>query len=282
MKQHHTPTPAALLMLAGVCLFSPAAAEELPPVIAVDLGTSVTLRLRRIEAGTFLMGAPWDEVARYPEESPQTPVTITEPFYLGETEVTQQQYEALLRRNPSVFRGEELPVGNLDRADAEAFARAFAERTGIPAGLPSEAQWEYSCRAGTTTRYSFGDDDLLLDRHAWHDGNARGRLMPVGRKEPNPWGLYDMHGNAWEWTGSNHFVYPGTPLTDPAGDPDSTIAIIRPGVWYLDDFILRSATRSLWPAAARDQFFGMRLCVPMTDALRENLRRGGQKEPPPP
>jgi formylglycine-generating enzyme required for sulfatase activity len=249
--------------LAGALLAAsvPAHGSGLPERIEVALADDTTVTLRLVPAGEFAMGSPPTEVARFFDEGPVTIVRITRAFYLGETEVTQAQWNALMPENPSLFRGPEVPVGNISRDDANAFAAAAGKRTGLPFRLPTEAEWQYACRAGTSTRYSFGDDEEQLDAFAWHDGNAGGRLHAVGQKAPNPWGFFDMHGNAWEWMGSGYDAYPGGTVADWAPPPTQPLGLLKPGVWYVDDFLLRSATRSYWPPFVRDPHFGMRLAM---------------------
>lgn len=253
----------AALLFTGAAALLPAFPQP-GDVSELDCGSSVTMRLRWIPPGEFTMGSPPDEIARYHWEGPQTRTILARGYWIGETEVTQAQYEALTGTNPSEFRGADLPVGGISRIAAEAFCAALSQRTGRRVSLPTDAQWEYACRAGTTTRYSFGDEDEELVHFAWCDANAEGRLHPVARKKPNRWGLYDMHGNAWEWTADNYYPLPGGTQTDPRGPAEGDTAVLRCGVWYLDDFLLRSAHRSLWPPSAADRYFGFRVVVAET------------------
>jgi formylglycine-generating enzyme required for sulfatase activity len=160
-----------------------------------------------IPAGTFRMGSPDGEYGRYADEGPVHQVQITRPFYLGVTPVTQEQHERVMGSNPSHFKGKNLPVETVSWDDCQAFCAKMAELTGEQIRLPSEAQWEYACRAGTRTRFSFGDDEEDLDDYAWHYGNSKSCAHPVGQKLPNPWGLYDMHGNVWEWCEDVYGLY---------------------------------------------------------------------------
>jgi formylglycine-generating enzyme required for sulfatase activity len=165
-----------------------------------------------IHAGTFMMGAE-DSKA---DEKPITKVTITRPFYFGKYEVTQEQWQAVMAKNPSYYKGTNLPVEQVSWNAAQGFLTNLNERvSGYRFRLPSEAEWEYACRAGTTTQYSFGDGDAALPEYGWFTGNGERKTHPVGEKKPNPWGLYDIHGNVWEWCQDWYAPYPGGEVTDP-------------------------------------------------------------------
>ena len=174
-----------------------------PKELTVDLGKGVKLEMVLIPAGEFLMGSPDSDKDADADEKPQHRVRITKPFYLGKYLVTQEQWEAVMGNNPSHFKGPKNPVetGQLGRLPAVSRAsstrRSAAERASSQ--LPSEAQWEYACRAGSTTQYCFGDDESKLGEYAWYGENSGDKTHPVGEKKPNAWGLYDMHGNVWEW-----------------------------------------------------------------------------------
>jgi formylglycine-generating enzyme required for sulfatase activity len=154
-----------------------------------------------IPAGEFDMGSPPDEEGRYSDEGPVHHVTIENPFYIDKYEVTQEQWRAIMGDNPSWFTGDDnLPVEQVSWDDVQDFISKLNDKEGTTKyRLPSEAEWEYACRAGTRTRYSFGDDESELGDYAWYFSNSDWQTHPVGQKKPNPWGLYDMHGNVWEW-----------------------------------------------------------------------------------
>ena len=179
--------------------------RPLPAEAVVDLGGGVNMEFVLIHPGSFRMGSDSRE------EAPARDVTITEPFYLGKYEVTQEQWEAAMGTNPSYFKGPKLPVENVSADDAQDFLRRVREKTGRAFALPTENQWEYACRAGTITRYSFGDSPASLGEYAWFADDSGGVTHPVGEKKPNRWGLYDMHGNVWErcTDGSNFHVIRG-------------------------------------------------------------------------
>lgn len=192
--------------------------DEIPTEIAgVELPTytnSLGMEFVLIPAGEFMMGAPSGEEDISGNKGPVHKITIEEPFYLGIFEVTQEQWRKVMGNNPSYFEGDELPVEKITWNDVQQFIDVLNEMEGTDKyRLPSEAEWEYACRAGTTTRYSFGDDESKLGDYAWYgeDWNS-GSTHPVGQKKPNAWGLYDMHGNVCEWCQDRwHENYNGAP-----------------------------------------------------------------------
>jgi formylglycine-generating enzyme required for sulfatase activity len=201
----------------------------LPPAPAVEplklITNSIGMKLVLIPAGESLMGSPDSDKEAYDDEKPQHRVRITQPFYLGVTPVTQGQYRAITGANPSHFEGsDDLPVEQVSWEEARAFCEKLSSLENEQLGgaryrLPTEAEWEYACRAGTTTRFSFGDADASLEEHAWFRDNSDGQTHPVGQTLPNAWGLYDMHGNVWEWCGDGYDgkYYADSPGADPLG-----------------------------------------------------------------
>jgi len=236
--------------------------ESVPPrTMELDLGSSVTMTLVRVKAGEFVMGSPHSEVGRDKNEGPQIRVKLTRDYWIGQTEVTQTEYWAVMLSNPSIFVGDALPVNNVSWEDATAFCEAASELTGRTVLLPTEAQWEYACRAGTTTPWITGDDHEGIADYAWFDGNSDGRLHPVGAKKPNSWGIHDMTGNATEWCRNWYYEYPGGTVTDATGPEGGDFAVLRPGVFYIDEFLTRSAARMHWPRTAKDRYYGFRVIV---------------------
>jgi formylglycine-generating enzyme required for sulfatase activity len=204
-----------------------------------------------IPPGTFLMGSPEDEQDRISNEGPQTQVTLTQGFWMGKYEVTQEEYETLIGENPSSHAGEaNLPVESVSWNEAVAYCEALSQQERaagrIPSDysyrLPSETEWEYACRAGTTTRFSYGDDPeyTQLGEYAWYFENSGDQTHPVGQKLANPWGLYDMHGNVYEWClGFSDFHLPGGTLTDPQLSAER----FRSSSFLESGFVCRSADR---------------------------------------
>ena len=217
---------AALAKLSGA-----AEPKFYPSVLSADLGHGVTMKFALIRPGRFAMGSPIAEQGRDRNEGPQHEVAITKPFYLGVTEVAQAQYEAVMETNPSKFRGPTNPVDSVDWKEAAAFCRKLSEKTGKAFRLPTEAEWEYACRAGTSARYFFGDSDNALAEYAWWHANSEGKTHPVGQKRPNGWGLYDMLGNVMEWCADRYGSYPSEACVDPQG-PDSGSAHVTRGRSY--------------------------------------------------
>lgn len=186
---------------------------SLAPTLTLDLGGGVKWKGVLIPAGTFVMGSPAGE-AKTEQESAlekQHKVTISRPFYLAKFETTQAQYEAVMGENPSQKKGAELPVSNVTAAQAEEFCAKLSAKSGCEVKLPTEAQWEYACRAGTTGPYYNGKDINGLGEIAWFGANSGGQPHPPGQKAPNAWGVYDMLGNIREFTRD---LYSGEPLTD--------------------------------------------------------------------
>jgi formylglycine-generating enzyme required for sulfatase activity len=229
----------------------------------------LALELLWIKPGTFLMGSSPDEAA-HKAEYPQTRVTLSNGFWLGKTEVTQAQYEAIIGTNPSTFKtvGPLAPVERVSWEDAMKFCAMLTDRERkagrLPAGyvftLPTEAQWEYAARAGTTGQYS-RDPEIM----SWHIGNSGDTTHVVGTKEPNPWGLYDMSGNVLEWCFDWYGDYPGGAVTDPIGPTHGYYRIARGGSWRADIQVGRSAARAGGPAGRLDYTLGFRLAL----AVRE-------------
>jgi formylglycine-generating enzyme required for sulfatase activity len=184
-----------------------------------------------IPAGTFQMGA--NDSDAYNDEQPVHTVRLTQLFYLGKYEVTQGQWQAVMGGNPSEFKGDpNRPVENVSWDDVQEFIRRLNSREGgVAYRLPTDAEWEYAARAGTTTRWSFGDDASQLGRYAWYGGNAGGHTHPVGQLPPNPWGLYDMHGNVNEWVQDGKRDYTSGTAVDPAGPSSGSGRVNRGGSW---------------------------------------------------
>ena len=232
--------------------------EYKPQNIILDLPNGVKLELVDIPAGSFIMGSNERDA-----EKPVHRVTVTA-FKMGKYPITQKQYEAVMGNNPSEFKGDEnLPVEQVSWLDAVAFCKKLSEMTGKNVKLPSEAQWEYACRAGSTGKYCFGDDDQELENYAWYGNNSGDKSLdtqqiwdtdqdnywerltanyckthPVGAKLPNAWGLYDMHGNVWEWCADdwadNYEEAPSSIWIKDIKNYEAseTLKVLRGGSWF--------------------------------------------------
>jgi formylglycine-generating enzyme required for sulfatase activity len=215
-----------------------------------------------IPAGEFTMGVDKNFEEADDDETPAHRVTISQPFYLGKYEVTQSQWVSLMGSNPSYFKGRNNPVENVSWDDVQEFIWKLNEKEGTGKyRLPTEAEWEYAARAGTTSRYSFGDDAGELGRYAWYDRNSENTTHPVGQKEPNGWGLYDMHGNVFEWVRDwyGEKYYAESPGTDPWGPSSGAYRVIRGGGCSNNARDCRSALRSGGPLDYRESNLGFRL-----------------------
>ncbi|MCX5677393.1 MAG: formylglycine-generating enzyme family protein [Planctomycetota bacterium] len=237
-----------------------------PSSLTLGLGYGVTMRLVLIRPGKFVMGSPDSEQGRDGNEGPQHEVTISKPFYLGVTEVTQPQYEAVMGTNPSAFKEPTNPVEKVSWNDAIEFCRKLSEKTRKTFRLPTEAEREYACRAGSKTRFSFGDSESVLGEYAWYASNSGGKTHPVGQKKPNPWGLYDMHGNVAEWCADWYADYPKAAVTDPQGPASGTYRVLRGGSWYPTPDGCRSAFRNYGTLGIRYNVFGFRVVVSVSAA----------------
>jgi formylglycine-generating enzyme required for sulfatase activity len=223
-----------------------------------SLENSIGIKFVRIPAGTFTMGDL---------ESHQTPhqVTLTKPFYLGVYEVTNAQWKRVMGKVPSHWKEDALPVEQVTSEDVVQFCQKLSampeeRKAGRNYRLPSEAEWEFACRAGTNTQYSFGDDKSALKGYAWFDGNSGGEPHPVGQKKPNFWGLYDMHGNVQEWCIDGRRRYESGNVTDPRGPSDADERVQRGGSWRCSASQSRSADRGGWDPTFRYDL-GFRLAM---------------------
>ncbi|MDP6545163.1 MAG: formylglycine-generating enzyme family protein [Phycisphaerae bacterium] len=257
---------------------SPAAVKT----IILDLGGGVTMKFVRIPAGKFMMGSPKTETGRAAHEGPQRQVTISKPFYMGATEVTQAQYQALMGEHNSTFKGRETPVEQVTLDDAEAFCKALSKKTRCLAGLPTEAQWEYACRAGTTTPYVFGDNVKLLGDYAWYSSTAGGRTHPVAQKKPNAFGLYDMYGNLWEWCSDRYATsYKNAKPVNPKGPVTGPYRVMRGGSWNYAPNACRSAFRGWGKPDLRYNYVGFRVVIDARRIPRSLLRTKPKPKPKP-
>jgi formylglycine-generating enzyme required for sulfatase activity len=215
-----------------------------------------------IPPGEFEMGSPSDEEGRWSAEGPVHHVNIGKAFYMGRYEVTQKQWRAIMGDNPSRFTGDDLPVEQVSWYEVREFIKKLNEKESTDKyRLPSEAEWVYACRAGTTTRYSFGGDESNLGEYAWYDDNSGDKTHPIGQKQPNSLGLYDMHGNVWEWVQDIwHSNYNGAPTDGSAWESgDGTFRVFRGGGWSFLAANCRSAIRFFIDPGGRSSYLGFRL-----------------------
>jgi len=237
-----------LVILAVGCHFvsnvrAVAAVPEKPTPFTLDLAGGVKMEFVLIRPGSFMMGSEKGDA----DEKPVHKVTIAKPLYMGKYEVTQEQWQAVMGSNPSELKGPKNPVERVSWNDCQEFLKKINER--FPAmgfRLPTEAEWEYACRAGSATEYCFGDDEAGLGDYAWHGRNSGLETHPVGEKKPNAWGLYDMHGNVAEWCQDwYHDSYNGAPTDGSAWEsPAGSTRVSRGGTWGNGAYYCRSARRS--------------------------------------
>jgi sulfatase modifying factor 1 len=265
----------------GLATLAVAQTKTPVPADADSLKTSIGMTLKRLRAGTFAMGSTQEDSILL-DEKPQHTVKISRPFYLGIYEVTQREYSQLIDSNPSKFRGSDsLPVEQVSWFDAVNFCNKLSEREGrkpyyrmdgktlrVLGGngfrLPTEAEWEYSCRAGTKTPFPLRLGDTDMQKYAWFDKNSGGKTHPVGKKKPNGFGLYDMIGNVSEWCGDWFAVdyYEKSPGTDPTGPRGETeLRVIRGDDWSTDVVLLQSAHRNRSRPTDRYESIGFRVAA---------------------
>ncbi len=280
--------PCGRLGLALLTVFTAFACEkkgdteaEQPQELTLDVGGGVTMELVLIPAGEFMMGSR-DTVAEvqrkgntkkdwYKNEHPRHRVRITQPFYMGKHEVTQAQYERIMGKNPSKWKGSDLPVERVSWNDATELCRKLSQRTGRKVRLPTEAEWEYACRAGTTTPFHFGEtisaNQVNYDANYPYAGGAKGtyrrKTTSVGSFPANAWGLHDMHGNLWEWCSdwNDEGYYAKSPGTDPQGPGTAGSRVLRGGSWNYRGLNCRSAYRRRYGPTNRNNYVGFRVAV---------------------
>ncbi len=263
-------------------------------VLSPDAG-AVVQRLRWIEPGTFWMGSPGDEPERYNDEGPQHAVTLTRGFWLADTACTQALWQAVMGENPSDFRGPDRPVEQVSWHDVQDFLRRLeALVPGCDAGLPTEAEWEYACRAGTVTPFSFGATispaQVNYDGNFPYDGGDKGEFrrqtVAVKSLPPNAWGLYEMHGNVWEWCADGLRTYDGAAQVDPRGPEDleseTAHRVRRGGSWFGEAGRARSAYRFARRPGDRPRILGFRLCLRSREPSQVPGRHESSGRPRPP
>ena len=259
-----------------------------------EMTNSNGMKLVLVPKGTFQMGSPPSEDGSEDNER-QHEVTLTRDYYLGAFEVTQAQYEKVMGKNPSNFQGKEVeqripakkhpqtgrtiedekiipvdssnhPVERVSWEEAVEFCKKLSDlpeekAAGRVYRLPTEAEWEYACRAGSKSAYGFGDERDSLDDYAWYGENGDSKTHPVGQKKPNAWGLYDMHANVWEWCSDWYGDYPKGALSDPVGPREGSNRVYRGGCWCFEAAICRSAYRNRGYPSFRFDDRGFRLAL---------------------
>ena len=242
----------------ALCLVFPfIGLAQTPKEEIIDLGTGVKIELVLIPAGKFIMGSPNTETGRSTNET-QHEVILTKSFLMGKYEVTQSQWEAIMGNNPSSGnKGPMLPVTDVSWNDCQKFLKKLNEKTKSEFRLPSEAEWEYACRAGTTTAFSFGNE--LKPTDANHAASNIYTPLKVGTYKPNAFGLFDMHGNVNEWCNDWFKAYPTNSVTDPTGPANGEYRIVRGGTCVLNSSNSRSSNRNLDLASVGSSVRGFRL-----------------------
>ena len=260
----------ACLMLVGL---SHPGWSQAPAEKPGKLKNSIGMEFASIPAGKFLMGSPETEKERDPDET-QHEVTLTQGFRMGVHEVTQAQYAQVMGKNPSEFKGATLPVEVVSYNDALEFCQKLSDLpaekvAGRKYRLPTEAEWEYCCRAGTSTPFHFGNELNGTQANCVGEspygttqkGPFLAKTSPVGSYPPNAWGLHDMHGNVWEWCADRYGDYPKGPITDPRGPEVGSDCVLRGGSWIYVAALCRSAYRSRFDPSPRDYWSGFRLAL---------------------
>ena len=235
---------------------------------ALSLGSGVMLGLVRVPPGEFLMGSPAAESGRSKVETLH-PVIISSPFYISETPVTQIQYQQVMGKNPSLFKGAALPVERVSWDLAMTFCRKLGQLTNRDVRLPTEAQWEYSCRAGSRDRYNLGDTEEDLFKAGWCKANSSMKTHFVGRKEANAFGLFDYHGNVLEWCLDwyRDTYYQSSPEKDPKGPDAGKYRVLRGGSFLDEPMDCRCAMRGKGFPGYWIGGFGFRIVVVLPDEI---------------
>ena len=248
------------LVLSIILLFVSPAIGQQPKAITNSIGMKLVLIL----PGSFTMGSPIEEVGR--QDETQHLVTISNWYYLGVYEVTQGEYEKITGESPSGFKGAKKPVEIVNWDNAVSFCKKLSEipeekEAGRTYRLPTEAEWEYACRATSGTAYSFGDSSESLAEYAWFGEGLGGNTHPVGERKPNRWGLYDMHGNVCEWCKDEYALYESGAATDPQGPRGDSYRVLRGGCCCIDSGCCRSAARNSNNPWNRVNYYGFRVAM---------------------
>lgn len=223
----------------------------------VEIGKGQSIELVWCPPGEFEMGSPVGELGRCDDEGPRHHVTLTKGYWIGKYEVTIAQWVAVMGKNPCRDAAGNLPVNRVSWTDCQAFVQKLSKKTGVHFRLPTEAEWEYACRAGTSTPFAGEKGGLLC----WHIANSDRRNHAVGTKKPNPWGIYDMHGNVWEWCQDLYDPYSEESVVDPTGPKSGEEYIYRGGCSWRPMLDSRSAFRNYDAASYKQGRLGLRVVV---------------------
>ena len=250
-----------LQLLLTVAFLAISGCSDKPKIPKGPVGSqnSIGMSFAKIQPGTF------ERKRRLAAEGePKYQVTITKGFELSICEVTQSQFEKLMDKNPSSFKNPDRPVERVTWGDAVKFCEKLSElpaekKAGYIYRLPTDAEWEYACRAGTNTQFSFGDIGPVMKEYGWYSDNAESETQVVGQKKPNPWGLYDMHGNVWEWCQDWYAEFPRKPATDPTGPKSGKDRVVRGGSYNYASKDCTSSSRKPFNPVDRLKNVGFRV-----------------------
>jgi len=256
-----TLAAALAMMLCAVALAGDDATDAKPEshkagdTRKVEIAKKLSIELVWCPPGEFDMGSPAGETGRCDDEGPQHHVTLTKGYWIGKYEVTIDQWVAVMGRSPCRNEGGDFPVNRVSWTECQAFLRKLSKITGVNFRLPTEAEWEYACRAGTTTPFAGKRGEDL----SWHIGNSDRRNHAVGTKKPNPWGIYDMHGNVWEWCQDLFREYTPDSVVDPTGPKKGDEYCYRGGCSWRPMLDGRSAYRNYDAASYKQGRLGLRV-----------------------
>ena len=229
--------------------------------ISIPVKDGISIEMVKVEAGTFMMGATSEMKDPYDDEKPVHQVTLTNDYYMGKYEVSQALWEAVMGSNPSEYKGDNLPVETVSWNDCQEFISKLNSMTGRKFRLPTEAEWEYAARGGKKSRsYQYSGSSNISDV-AWYDGNSVNKTHPVGTKQANELGIYDMTGNVWEWCSDWYGFYSSSSQTNPTGADSGSSRVFRGGSWYGNARYCRLSFRDCTPPDCRGYNLGLRLAL---------------------
>ena len=230
-------------------------------VITIPVKDGICIEMVKVEGGTFMMGATSEMKNPNSNEKPVHQVTLTNDYYMGKYEVTQALWQAVMGSNPSNFKGDNLPVEEVSWNDCQEFISKLNSLTGRKFRLPTEAEWEYAARGGKKSRsYQYSGSSNISDV-AWYDGNSVNKTHPVGTKQANELGIYDMTGNVWEWCSDWYGFYSSSSQTNPTGADSGSSRVFRGGSWYGNARYCRLSFRDCTPPDCRGYNLGLRLAL---------------------